>query len=220
MSEKSGSYRPRMAGKQHADKDVSFAERQKKFAYAMDSDRAGEYDRLLGELLRQRELSANEFVVINRALWGKRSQGSDRCQVSLAKLCEATGLCRDVVNRAMQRAISLGIMRKIKTRMRRAIGATVRWVNDQNIYVFGFPEPEPAPENGLEADVEHAENVSQSSTPTTPLKVNKSIIKGESNGAGLSTAEKIAELRKRNPTLADVFESWGRATTFLDPAPG
>lgn len=177
------------------------------YAYAMDHRRAGAYDRMLGNLLRDRELSATEFVVVNRALWAKRSQGSDRCQVTIDKLCEATGQCRDVVNRAIQRAISLGIVRKIKNRIRRAIGAFVRVVNDANTYVFTFPETEADAE--LAAEVE---NVSQSFTQATPLKVRESI---NQSAPELTTAEKIAELRARKSPLAGVFEGWARDAGWL-----
>lgn len=133
----------------------------------MDQRRAGEYDRRLGDLLRRRELSVNEFAVLNRMFWGMRSEGSNRCDVTFRQICNRTSICRDVVNRAIQRGISLGLVRKIKNRVRRAIGAIVRVVNGPNTYVFEIPE--------LDNESEAAETVSQSSTPATSLKARQVI---------------------------------------------
>ena len=94
------------------------------------------YDRQLGELLRRREITSTEFAILNRMVWTLRSRTSDRTQATIDLIAARTGASRQKVIDTISRAIGLGILRKVKTRVRRAIGAVVRFVNGANIYIF------------------------------------------------------------------------------------
>jgi hypothetical protein len=167
MNVKTGGYRRsrRIYGTEKLDVSA-IADRQKPLRFALDARMAGELDRRFGELLRRHELTAHEFAVLNRMLWTMRSYGSDRCQATYKQICQRTGICKDVVISAISKAISFGIIRKAKSRVRRAIGAFVRWVNGSNTYFFQIPD-----DAALESEIEAVDrNVSLSALPPTSLK--------------------------------------------------
>src|SRR6476620_4855646 len=94
------------------------------------------YDRQLGELLRRREITSTEFAILNRMVWTLRSSTSDRTQATIDLIAARTGASREKVIDTISHAVGLGILQKVKSYVRRAIGAAVRWVNGVNTYIF------------------------------------------------------------------------------------
>lgn len=139
--------------------------------------KAGDYTQMLHEMTVEGLFTPAEFTVLFGLTWKRRLAGTNRCEdVTYKQLHEVSGRCKDVAVSAVSKAVGYGILRKAKSRVRRAVGAFVRVVNGANSYFLQFPEPDTA---DLEQDVNAAEAgiVSQSAAPATSVKLRDSIIK-------------------------------------------
>lgn len=98
--------------------------------------------RVARELRAARQITTEDFCVLDYLLWKARKHGMDRAQKSLTLICKDVGLARATVVQAIKRLAEHRLLSKVKDWIR--VKWKGFWVNRQatNVYVFARVVPE------------------------------------------------------------------------------
>lgn len=106
---------------------------------------AGAVMRRARKLLRAGEITHHQFALLDCLTWTCRPTGSDRTAVSYTRLQQLAGMARETVRNALRRFEDLGLLRRIKRRVRVLWGGALASRQATNIYVLLAPDTEFAP---------------------------------------------------------------------------
>jgi len=93
--------------------------------YALSPSQAGQLAARGRVLLRRRQITVHQAALLDAMLWGARRPGSAMLTASLQVLARLAGQGRSTVAEGIKRLAELGLIQKIKRRVRVAWGGSV-----------------------------------------------------------------------------------------------
>ena len=104
--------------------------------YTLSAAQAGQLATRVRLLRRQRRLTAHQAALADVLLWSARKPGSGLLTASLGTLARLAGQGRRTAVRAIARLVELGLVRRIRRRVRVAWGGSVASRQIANTYIL------------------------------------------------------------------------------------
>jgi hypothetical protein len=102
----------------------------------MTPSNAGALVRRARKLLRAGKLTHSQYVLLDCLVWSCRQPGSDRLSVSYTRLQQLAHQARDTVCRGLRRLGELGLLDRVRRRVRVVWGGGVASRQATNVYIL------------------------------------------------------------------------------------